>query len=182
MLIEMNSLLIENFVNYELSKVRVKVLKDYKQIEFDGRKFGPFKKDAYVEIPRALARVLSSEYIVEYPPPQISISDLKKILFYESKNKDLKKLEEDFYLQVKDLLYLSENKKLDFDPKEIKNILHDICNKRVEKILQIILRIEDYRKILPLLSNEEKFLVMKLNEVLKEWFENVLNNSYLRKV
>lgn len=87
MFIDMESYFIENFIDFELSNIKVRVIKDFREIEFDEKKYGPFKKDTYIEIPRALARILASEQIIEYPMPSVSLMDLKKILFYETKNK-----------------------------------------------------------------------------------------------
>jgi|BEDMetMinimDraft_2_1075160.scaffolds.fasta_scaffold00097_14 hypothetical protein len=182
MFIDMESYFIENFIDFELSNIKVRVIKDFREIEFDEKKYGPFKKDTYIEIPRALARILASEQIIEYPMPSVSLMDLKKILFYETKNKELKKLDNDFYLQVKDLIYLAEIKKVEYDPKEIKNLMYDICLKRVEKIVQIALYVEDYKKLLDYLTTEEKYLLEKFNEFLKDWFDNVIDSKYLRRV
>lgn len=94
----------------------------------------------------------------------------------------MKKLDNDFYLQVKDLIYLAEIKKVEYDPKEIKNLMYDICLKRVEKIVQIALYVEDYKKLLDYLTTEEKYLLEKFNEFLKDWFDNVIDSKYLRRV
>lgn len=178
----MESYFIENFIDFELSNIRVKVIKDFREVEFDEKKYGPFKKDTFVEIPRALARILATEQIIEYPIPSVNIMELKKILFYESRNKDLKKLDQDFYLQVKDLIFLAEIKKIDQNPREIKNLMNDICMKRIEKIVQIALHVEDYKKLLDLLTYEERYFLEKIGQFLRDWMNNLINSGYLRKV
>jgi hypothetical protein len=52
----------------------------------------------------------------------------------------------------------------------------------LEKILNIIFFVEDYKKILPLLTNEEKFLFNILSTIIKKWYSNLINDDYLKKV
>jgi len=173
--------LLENYIDYELKKVKVKILKDFDPISFYDKKYGPFLKDNYIEIPRALAKILAKEGITEYPLPSLTPTEIRKILFYEGRNKELKKLDENFYLEANELIYLAKEKIINEDVNELKRNLQEICQKRLEKILKFLMFLEDYTKILNLLTNEEKYLVIHLSKILKDWFENVLNQRYLKK-
>jgi hypothetical protein len=179
----MEELLIENYFNYETSKVKVKVLKDHAQVTFLGNVYGPFAKDKEIELPRALARILASEGITEYPHPQITFDDIRKRHHQErlAKN-ELKKLEEDFYLQAKDLIFLAEKKIINENPKEIKQLINEICLVRLEKMMRGILYVEDFNKISQLLTYEERYLFSSLREIIRTWLDDVLNNAILRKV
>jgi len=173
---------LESYLNYEFTPVKIKVLKNYSEVSFCDKKYGPFKENSYIEIPRGLAKILAEEGITEFPLPKVTLSELKRILFFETKNKELKGLDWDFYLQVKDLIYVAENKIINEDPREIKKYFGELCLKRLEKILSIVYFIEDYKKILPLLTNEEKYLFIILNTIIKKWYNNLINADYLKKV
>ncbi len=179
----MEEFLLESYFHYESLKVRVKILRDHPQISFLGANYGPFYKNQEIEIPRALARILAEEGITEYPFPIITTSELKKKHFQEVMSKmEIKKLEEDFYHQAKDLIYLAEKQIIKEDPKEIKRLIEEICLKRLEKILRIAIFVEDYKKVLPLLTIEERHLLMYLRELIKSWEDNVLRNAFLKKI
>ncbi len=179
----MEEVFLEGYFNYESSKVRVKILRDYSQVSFLGVNYGPFYKNQEIEIPRALARILAEEGITEYPLPAITTSELKKKHFQEVTSKvEIKKIEEDFYHQAKDLIYLAEKQIIKEDPKEIKRMVEEILFKRLEKILRIAIFVEDYKKVLPLLSIEERHLLRYLRELIKSWSDNVLRNTFLKKI
>jgi len=179
----MEELLLESYFNYEIGKVKVKALRDHSEVSFLGNKYGPFIKGQEIELPRALARLLAEQGITEYPLPNISVADLKKRHYQEISNKsELKKIEEDFYLQAKELLYLAQKNIIKEDPKEIRRMLDELCMRRLEKIIRNVLYVEDLRKIGQLMAYEERFLFLALRELLKSWMDNVLNNAILKKI
>ena len=173
---------LEGYLNYEFTPVKVKVLKNHPEVSFYDKKYGPFKENTHIEIPRGLAKLLAEEGITEFPIPKITLSDLKHVLFFERRNKELGKLDWNYYLQIKDLIYVAENKIINEDPKEIKKYFRELCLKRLEKILNITYFVEDHKKVLPLLTNEEKYLFTVLSLIIKKWYSNVINADYLKKV
>lgn len=175
--------MIECYLNYELTKVKVKALKDHPEINFLGYKYGPLIKDKEIEIPRALARLLAEEGLTEFPKPNISVSDLEKRHYQEVFDKlEIKELENDFYMQARDLLYMAERNMIKEDPKKIRGILEELCTKRLEKILRSIVLIEDHKRIFSSLTVEERHLAISVKELIKTWKEDVLYGGFLRKI
>ncbi len=175
--------MLESYFNYEMAKVKVKVIRDHSEVNFLGNRFGPFVKGQDVELPRALARLLADQGITEYPFPTISLDDIRKRHYQEISNKiELKKIEDDFYLQAKELILLAQKNVIKDSPREIKRLLDEICLKRLEKIFRNVLYVEDVKKINQLMAYEERYLFMILRDLVKNWREDVLNNAFMKKI
>ena len=151
-------------------KQRVRIVKDFPEVELVKRKLGPLTKGDEVELWAWDANILKKQGIAEVLQPTTA-TEIRKLVFAEERSLKLSPLPESFYSSVacSFLLMLQEDKKE--EASELMLQTFSLLEVRLPKLIRLTLSPEVPSGLTP----EEHFLLNNLAETIEVW------NRRLRK-
>ncbi len=163
-------------VRFELteSRVSVKFLQDFSGFSFEDIKIPPSSKGNQIEVPFFMAEILRKESVIEdfrkdYP---ITLQDLEGAVRKEVRTGELQPLHTFFYILLKDLGLLVEDKDSQFsklEKKRQKTKFNQLTNERISKLVKMT----DSKKLLDQrkrnLTASEKILFEKIIGWIQSW-------------
>ena len=163
-------------VRFELtdSRVSVKFLQDFSGFSFEDIKIPPSSKGNQTEVPFFIAEILRKESVIEdfrkdYP---ITLQDLEGAVRKEVRAGELQHLHPFFYILLKNIDLLVEDKDSQFSELEKKRKqtkFNQLTNERISKLVKMT----DSKKLLDQrkrnLTASEKILVEKINGWIQSW-------------
>ncbi len=169
-------------LEYELKPVRVMVVRDLGRIRVDGVEI-EVKKGTEIELPRWLARLLSSKGYVQLVESTMGLEDIARIHFsvYSAKNIiETPEIPKDFYWQAQDYIRdLDLRVKQELNPvlleekRKAVDFIVDIANRRLIQMLQVLRSTAAIVEISSKLTPEEKLLLDNLHQVIEKWVKLV---------
>ena len=136
-----------------------------------------------LEIPWWKAKILVDEGLADFiEKEKLDETYIQKKVWSEKAKPQLEELEKPFYLKISNILnQLKKEFKLNPNPAVIKKIegletqLNDLLSTRVSKILKMSFRGAP-PKILENLTEEERWLYEKINQIIKIWVDRILGD------
>jgi len=157
-------------------------LKSVPQMEFTGKKVGPFDKGVETELPQWITEEIVESGFAKYSGgDMLSIVDITKAHWRESlpKSRSMSSIKSDFYYRLRKLLNELKSKGRE-DMEKLKeyektlSISNDILNCRLKKIVLLASSQYQSEEVKKNMASEEKFLLEELSKTIKEWREAVL--------
>jgi hypothetical protein len=167
-------------LEFDLDLVKIKVIKPLCELEYAGITIKPANPGETIEVPRIIAEILLKDGYCEIAQQEITLDSLNKIIFAEEKSKDLKKLDPYFYQKAKWILSLMQKgylKTSEHDIRRYKQLLLDLEERRLRKILTLIPLKEVPEDIIGRLTVEEKNLYELLANITTKWRTNLINGD-----
>ncbi|MHA2245080.1 MAG: hypothetical protein ACXADY_08935 [Candidatus Hodarchaeales archaeon] len=163
-------------VRFELteSSVSVKFLQNFLGFSFEGISIPSYSKGSQIEIPYFLAEILRKKSVIEdfrmnFP---ITLQDLEGTVRKEVRVGELQPLHPYFYILLKDLVLLSEDKDSQFselEQKRQKTKFNQLTHERISKLVKMT----DSRKVLAQkkknLTSSEQVLFEKIVDWIQNW-------------
>ena len=169
---------------YNSAPVRVEVIKDHEPIIYDDEKY-ELVKGTEIDLPRWIAYELEAKNVVVVrEEPQITIEDLSRYLFLESRSlktpSALQKIPKDFYPKLRLLIKrLKTRLSKEFDMRaleeyhKIERYSMEIIRSRLSKIIAAIQSPIELREAIERMTPEERALYVFLRETINYWVERV---------
>lgn len=164
-------------------KFRVRLLKDIPLISEQGDKISSLAKNSETSMEFWKVKTyLENDQIELVQPKLMEISDLDRIFMREKNNSELQQLDDSFYLLTNYLIerQLKEENKPSLDTFEkgqkIKNLVENIIERRIYKILKI-LNLREADRITKNLTFEEITLFKNLFQFFDDWKRNICSFS-----
>ncbi len=167
-------------LEFGLDLVKMKVIKPLCKLEYGNILIKPANPGETIEVPRAIAETLLKDGYCEIVQQEITVDSLNKIIFAEEKAKELKKLDSYFYQKANWILSLMLKGYLKASERDIiryKQLLLDLEERRLRKILALIPLKETPQEIIDKLTIEERKLYETLSNITNKWRENLINGS-----
>ncbi len=163
-------------VRFELteSSVSVKFLQDFSGFSFEGINVPPSSKGSRIEVPFFIAEILQIKSVIEdfrmnFP---ITLQDLEGAVRREVRVGELQPLHPYFYILLKDLVLLMEDKDSQFselEQKRQKTKFNQLTHERISKLVKMT----DSRKALAQkkknLTSSEQVLFEKIVDWIQNW-------------
>jgi|GEM_PF-1660266 len=166
---------------YENTMVTITALKPLDEFKTQDATYGPVEKGREILVPRWVANVLISSNLAQLKDPGIKVADLQKALWQETGEPVLQSLDHDFYYQVRNSIeHLAyQNKTSPNDVRlaaqtKMENLLRDLLDSRLLKIMKLSLREERLRETKKKMTEEERWLFDRLVKLLRKWQTEVL--------
>lgn len=171
-------------LGFDLDLVKMKVVKPLCKLEYADITIKSANPGETIEVPRIVAEILLRDGYCEIAQQEITLDSLNKIIFAEEKSKDIKKLDPYFYQKAKWILSLMQNGYLKTSEQEIKRykqLLLDLEERRLRKILTLIPLKEVPEDIINRLTIEEKNLYELLANITTKWRINLMNGGEINE-
>lgn len=167
----------------ELIKVIVKSVRQ--PIEIGGDRINFDAEGVEIQIPRwASEKMLKMGLIELKTAEEIGIKDIRKILWKESRETSLSKIDPQFYVKVKQkIMKMKEDIKREPTPEKIQeqrnyeNAFIDILNCRMQKILQLALTESIPQTIIENMTIEERLLLKEVKNMLSTWKDKIIGEK-----
>ncbi|MGC8817177.1 MAG: hypothetical protein ACP5PX_05170 [Candidatus Hadarchaeum sp.] len=145
-------------------KQRVRVLKDFPEVELVGRKLGPFAAGDEVELWLWDASTLRSCGFVDFLQPA-TVTEIRKLVLAEERGLDPLPLPESFYLSIAGQAFrmLQEGKREEAD--ELVSQVLLFLDARLPKLVRLALS----NGVPPGLTSEERLLVNEVSGIIDDW-------------
>ncbi len=172
-------------LSYANSEVRVLVLKDYPKILTPGLEI-ELTRGSEVLLPRWLAKDLKRKGIVEVKERKLTLKDVSKIAFLETRYirkppSEMLTLPENFYQKLREYLTelrakISEKPTVELinEHTRLLSYIYDILRSRIQKILILAQLGEDVKDVLSKLAPEELILYKSIRNTIEKWQKIVL--------
>ncbi|MEM2136399.1 MAG: hypothetical protein QXI93_00375 [Candidatus Methanomethylicia archaeon] len=165
----------------EIDFVKATVKKVKPPIEVGGIKIGLDSEGMEIQIPRWLSNKMLEQGVIEVKGVEdISVKDLRKILWKESRETSLTKMDPQFYAKAKRIMQkINEEIKKSPTPEKLQDkkryedTLTDIINCRMQKIIQLALTESIPPTIMENITVEERILLKEIKWILLTWREQM---------
>lgn len=170
---------------YNSSLVRVEVVRDHEPIVYDNEKY-ELIKGTEIDLPRWIAYELASRNIVVVrEEPEITIEDLSKYLFLETRSiktpSALQRIPRDFYPKLRSLIKkLKDKLGKEFNVQaleeyhKVERYSMEIVRSRLSKIVAAVQSPRELRDVIEKMTPEERALYIFLRETINYWVERVI--------
>ncbi len=166
---------------YENTMVTITALKPLDEFKTQDATYGPVEKGREILVPRWVANVLISSNLAQLKDPGIKVADLQKALWQETGEPVLQALDHDFYYHVRNSIeqLAHQNKTSPNDVRlaaqtKMEQLLRDLLDSRLLKIMKLSLREERLRETKKKMAEEERWLFDRLVNLLRKWQTEVL--------
>ncbi len=166
---------------YENTMVTITALKPLDEFKTQDATYGPVEKGREILVPRWVANVLISSNLAQLKDPGIKVADLQKALWQETGEPVLQSLDHDFYYQVRNSIehLAHQNKRSPNDVRlaaqtKMEQLLRDLLDNRLLKIMKLSLREERLRETKKKMTEDERWLFDRLVNLLRKWQTEVL--------
>lgn len=151
-----------------LVTVRVRFTTDVQQLSFGGRRLEGIRAGSVMEVPAWVADVLRESRVAEVLE-ELGLQQLYQILVREKRGQEPVQLPEGFYPKAKRVLSKATRE----ERQRIENVLRDVVNLRLSKLLPAALKSADPEWIRNL-TPEERALLEDLKARVREFYASVL--------
>jgi len=151
-----------------LVTVRVRFTTDVQQLSFGGRRLEGIRAGSVMEVPAWVAEVLRESRVAEVLE-ELGLQQLYQILVREKRGQEPVQLPEGFYPKAKRVLSEATRE----ERQRIENVLRDVVNLRLSKLLPAALKSADPEWIRNL-TPEERALLEDLKARVREFYASVL--------
>ena len=165
--------------------VRVRVVREIPKVEVGGGTVGPYKGGVEVEMPYWIAEVLEdANYVRFLGDDTLTISDVSKIHWRETlpSSRQIPKLRDDFYFQLRRILSILEKERRS-DVSKVReyeraiSFFTDILNCRLRKIATLAASQLQYTDLIQNMTVEEKALFNQLYSTVDIWRRKILGEE-----
>ncbi|MCS7097025.1 MAG: DNA replication complex GINS family protein [Candidatus Methanomethylicia archaeon] len=165
---------------FEIDVVKASVKRATLPIEIGKYKVDLDVEGTEIEIPRWASDKLVNKGIIELKIEELSLKDIRKILWKESRESNLTKIDPQFYVKAKQKIQKIINEiQKEPTPEKIQekrgyeSTFMDIINCRIQKILQLAMVETVPPNILENMTIEEKMLLTEIKQVILTWKEQL---------
>ncbi len=151
-----------------LSTVKVRFTTDVQQLSFGGRKLEGVRAGSVVEVPAWVADVLRESRVAEVLE-ELGLRQFYQVLVREKRGQEPVQLPEGFYQRAKRVLSSAPKE----ERQRIENVLRDVVNLRLSKLLPVALKSADPEWVKNL-TPEERALLEDLRGRVRELYASVL--------
>lgn len=169
------------YFKYQNTPITIVALKPLEEFTIQNRTYGPVEPNREFDVPRWVANVLLSNESVRLKSPTVDLPDLQKALWRETGEPVLQPLSPNFYFHVKHRLNQlnQENKREPNDVrlaafKKMEQLIRDLVSNRLLKLMKISLREQRLRETKKRMTEEERWLIDRLVNLLRNWQRHVL--------
>ncbi|MFB0560275.1 MAG: hypothetical protein ACETWM_03410 [Candidatus Lokiarchaeia archaeon] len=153
---------------FENSPVKVIVIRDHPKIEIGNRNLGPFVEGREMTLRLWEATELVQHEIVKYREEiRFDLSELYKQSWAETNKPQLQHIEPNFYQKLR--MYYTDPSVEDAEKQKVEGMVTDLMSQRLSKILKIALRGGRRSELIKNMTEEEKWLYDRLNNLLRSW-------------
>ncbi|MEM3541893.1 MAG: hypothetical protein QXZ54_02075 [Candidatus Methanomethylicia archaeon] len=173
---------ISNLIS-EVESIKAIVKNVRQPIEVGGNKIILEPEGAEIQIPKwASEKMLKMGLIELKTTEELGIKDIRKILWKESRETSLAKIDPQFYAKVRQKIQkMREELKKEPTPEKIQeqrnyeSTFIDIVNCRIQKILQLAITEAIPQTIMENMTMEEKMLLREIRYVLSTWKNKLIS-------
>ncbi|MDJ0274709.1 MAG: hypothetical protein QXO17_07810 [Nitrososphaerota archaeon] len=152
----------------ELVTLRVRFTTDVQRIAFGGRRLEGIRAGSVLEVPAWVADVLGEARLAEVVD-EVGLQQLYQLLVRERRGAEPVQLPEGFYPKVRRALSRAQRE----EAQRIENVLRDVVNLRLSKLIPAALKSPDPEWIRNL-TPEERLLFEDLKARIREFYSSVL--------
>ena len=172
-------------IKSDTSLIKAVVKEAHKPIEIAGTKIELEQEGMEIQLPKWAALKLSQLGLIEIKTTdEISLRDLLRILWRESREINLTKIDPQFYIKIKNTLRrLNKQTRENPQPENIqqtrryKDTTTDIINCRMQKIIQAAISESLPPTITENMTLEEETLLKKISEAINQWKDQLLKTE-----
>lgn len=167
----------------EIEPIKVIVKNVRQPIEIGGSKIILEPEGVEIQIPKWASEKMLKMGLIELKiTEEIGIKDIRKILWKESRETSLAKIDPQFYAKVRQKIQkMKEELRREPTPEKVQekrnyeNTFIDIVNCRIQKILQLAITEAIPQAIMENMTIEEKMLLKEIRYVLSTWKNKLIN-------
>jgi hypothetical protein len=184
--LEAGTMMVETMRNaigfkYRNTPVTVVTLTPLDEFTVESVSYGPLEQGRELDVPRWVAEVLIAQNKVRFKHAGVDLPDLQKALWRETGDSVLQELPADFLLAAKQRIasLARENLQAPNDVRlaaqtKMERVLRDLIANRLLKLMKIALREERLEETKKRMAEEERWLVDRLVNLLRNWQKYVV--------